>query len=90
MGAKVAEFLNVFFGFRKTIVMLLLVLIGIVFRLENFINGSEFVDLLKNTVIAFFASNSIEHFTSMAKSYMDSKGQKETEQVVDLDQEKEG
>jgi hypothetical protein len=83
MGAKMAEFLNIFFGFRKTIVMFVLIAIGIVFRLSNLVNGAEFVDLLKNTVIAFFAANSIEHFTTTIKTYIDSKGQKHDEEVVD-------
>lgn len=44
-------------GSRKFIVMLSIILSGIIFRCINFINGSEFVDLLKVTGAAFFAAN---------------------------------
>jgi hypothetical protein len=76
MGQKLAEFLNILFGFRKTIIMVLLFAVGIVFRLMNLVNGSEFVDLLKSTSVAFFAANGLEHITTTVKEYINSKGQK--------------
>lgn len=79
MGQKLAEFLNTVFGFRKLIIMVLLFGVGIVFRLLNLVNGSEFVDLLKSTSVAFFAANGLEHLTTTVKEYINSKGQKEAE-----------
>lgn len=76
MGQKLAEFLNVLFGFRKLIIMTLLFSVGIVFRLMNLVNGAEFVDLLKSTSVAFFAANGLEHLTTTVKEYINSKGQK--------------
>lgn len=73
MRQKLAEFLDAIMGFRKFIAFLLLLAISIMFRSVNFINGSEFVDLMKNIGIAFFATNGVEHFTSMAKDYIASK-----------------
>lgn len=76
MRQKLAELINIIFGFRKFILMILLFAIGIIFRLANEINGAEFVDLMKNTSIAFFAANGIEHLTQTVKDYVASKATK--------------
>jgi hypothetical protein len=74
MARKLAEFLNIFFGMRKFILMGGLLFIGIIFRIQGMLSGSEFVDLLKATTISFFAANSGEHALVAIKSYMDAKG----------------
>lgn len=48
-------------GIRKWSIMLLLVIVGIVFRVTDLLTGVEFVALLKGTAIAFFGSNAVEH-----------------------------
>lgn len=73
MKRKLAEFITVISGMRKTIIMLILVVIGIIFRVKGYLDGSQLVDLLKNTVIAFFSANSIEHVGSTIKEYLTSK-----------------
>lgn len=86
MRRKLAELINVFFGLRKTIIMLLLMIIGIVFRVHDLVSGSEFVDLLKNTVLAFFAANGCEHILTTVNAYYNNKNgatpQLEGEQLV--------
>jgi hypothetical protein len=57
-------------GFRKFSVMLILISIGVSFRLTNLINGSEMVELLKVTGAAFFAANLVEHVTAVIKERM--------------------
>jgi|TARA_R110000851_G_scaffold293070_6_gene447642 hypothetical protein len=57
-------------GFRKVTVMLLLIGIGVSFRLADLINGAEFVELLKVTGAAFFASNVGEHIVNVIKERM--------------------
>jgi hypothetical protein len=52
---------------------LLLFLVGIIFRIKVLIDGGQFVDLMKNVALAFFAANGIEHFTEAAKGYFQSK-----------------
>ena len=54
-------------GYRKYSIMIILVVIGISFRLANLINGSEMVDLLKVSGAAFFASNMMAKFTEIIK-----------------------
>lgn len=89
MKEKLAEWISVISGMRKTIVMLLLVLIGVVFRIMGYLDGNQIVDLLKNTVIAFFSANSIEHIGNTIKEYVASKNapassdSKETEPTVE-------
>lgn len=51
-------------GLRKWSIMLLLIIIGVIFRVTNLLSGVEFVALLKGTGIAFFSSNAIEHVKS--------------------------
>ena len=64
------SFLN---GFRKFTIMLLLMVVGISFRISEHISGAEMVDLLKFTVIAFFSANGLEHMTSAVKEWLKNK-----------------
>lgn len=73
MKQRIADFINVIFGFRKMLVLIMLYIVGVVFRIQNLINGAELVDLFKTTTIAFIGANSIEHVVGAAKYYMDSK-----------------
>lgn len=73
MRQRLADLFNLLFGFRNTIVMLLLMTIGIIFRYENFISGSEFVDLVKNTVLGFFAAHGCEHIVGTVNAYYTNK-----------------
>lgn len=73
MRQRLAELIDIIYGFRKFIAFLLLFAVSIIFRLTNHIDGGQFVDLMKNTALAFFAANGIEHFTDMAKGYFATK-----------------
>lgn len=56
----VINFLN---GFRKFSVMVLLMAIGVGFRLSGHISGQELVELLRYTVVAFMGTNALEHMS---------------------------
>lgn len=84
MRQKIAEIIDLFFGFRKFILMSMLFAIAIVFRLYNQINGTEFVDLLKNTAIAFFATNGLEHITTTVREYVGAKAAGAAQVVADV------
>ena len=73
MTQALADFIDTIFGFRKFIIMVGLFAVGIVFRMKGLVNGQEFVDLMKATVIGFFSANSVEHFSIMAKSFIQGK-----------------
>jgi uncharacterized membrane protein len=88
MVQKVVDFLNVFQGTRKTLVMLFLIALSIVFRIKGYIDGNNLVDLLKATALGFFASNSFEHYTSIIKSKIDAKTGK-TEEIEEIEVEPE-
>ena len=62
------DFINIINGFRKYSVMMLVIATATTFRITDHINGAEFVDLLKGTVIAFVSANSLEH---MSKSIIE-------------------
>lgn len=75
MKQKIAEIINIIFGFRKFILMLILYLVGIIFRIKGLLSGSEMVNLWSNTTIAFFGANGVEHIMNTVKEYYNAKGQ---------------
>jgi hypothetical protein len=79
MKEKVAEFINIVYGFRKTLLVLILYVVGILFRLRGLIDGGQMVDLFKGITIAFMTANSFEHMTETVKTYINSKGQTVTD-----------
>lgn len=64
-------------GFRKFSVMMTLVMVAIIFRVYEFISGSEFVDLLKNTAVAYMSFNGLEHMTKTVSEWIKNKAKKE-------------
>ena len=73
MTQKLINFLNIFQVFNKSILIFLLLVIGVWFRLANYLSGDNFVDLLKATVISYFGTHALQHFTSMVKDHLASK-----------------
>ena len=73
MTQKMAEFFDLLMGFRKFLIMLAIFVVATVFRVQNHIDSGGYVDLMKACVLGFFGSNSVEHFASMAKTYLESK-----------------
>ena len=82
MKQKLIDFLNVFIDLQKALIMLLLVGIGIVFRVHDLISGSDFVDLLKNTVIAFFAVHATQHIVASVNAYYTNKNAPDDDTTV--------
>jgi len=81
MKQKVAEIFNLIFGFRKTLAWFSLLLIAIIFRVKDLIDGKQFVELMTSTFAGFITGNLAEHAISFGKDYMASK----TPQVADTD-----
>jgi len=73
MAEYLVNFLNIFTGLRKTIVMLSLMFITCIFRIKGYIGPDNFEGIMKSTVLGFFGSNSIEHYTAMVKTHLESK-----------------
>jgi hypothetical protein len=73
MAQYVVNFLNLFQGIRKSVVMLALIAITSVFRAKGLIAPDNFEGILKSTVIAYFGANGIEHYTAMVKTHLESK-----------------
>jgi purine-cytosine permease-like protein len=67
------DFLNIFSSLNKSLVMLLLMVIGVWFRLRGYLSGDNFVDLLKTTVVSYFGAHIAEHFTAMVRDHLASK-----------------
>lgn len=86
MVNSVVNFLNTLQGLRKTAVMLSLIVLGAVFRVKGYMSGDNIVDLWKGTVIAFFSANGLEHISTTVKDYINAKGKKTEETVLDVEQ----
>jgi hypothetical protein len=67
MTQYIVDFLNSFIGLRKSIVMLSLMILTAIFRVKGYIGPDNFEGLLKATIVAYFGSNSVEHYTAMVK-----------------------
>lgn len=63
-------------GVRKFVVMLLIFSVGVYFRLKDYVNGVEFVELIKVTAVAFFGANLMEHVKSTVLEYVKEKVKK--------------
>ena len=74
MTQGLSDFLDVLFGYRKFLIMFALLSIAVFFRLKGYIDGSNFVDLMKATTLSFFAANGFEHMGNVTKTYLESKG----------------
>ena len=70
MGKRLKEFLSFLNGFRKFTVMFLLIVTAIIFRILDYLNGAEFVDLLKGTAIAYMTFNGLEHMTKTVQEWI--------------------
>lgn len=70
MKQKIAELINIVFGFRKFLLMLMLYVVGIIFRVKDLVSGAEMVDLFKTTTIAFMGANGVEHIMTTVKDYV--------------------
>lgn len=73
MAKYVLEFLDIFQGLRKSIVMVLLMIIGTVLVTKGYLNGGNFVDLFKATIISYFGANATEHVTGMIQAHLEGK-----------------
>lgn len=73
MKKKLAELINVIFGFRKFILMLIVIVVAIIFRINDLVNGAEMVDLIKNVGIAFMGANGVEHIVGAVQTHMANK-----------------
>jgi hypothetical protein len=68
------EDIGILYGFRKTLLIMILYVVGVVFRCLGLIDGGQMVDLFKSITVAFMAGNGLEHMTSTVKTYFNNQG----------------
>lgn len=73
MNGKIQEIISFLNGFRKFTVMMLLIIIGVTFKLTGQLSGAEFVDLLRYTTVAFMSANGVEHIMNGVKEWLKKK-----------------
>jgi hypothetical protein len=59
------KILRIIIGLRKWTIMFIIIVVAIIFRIQDLLNGIEFVSLIKGVAIAFMSSNAIEHAKDM-------------------------
>lgn len=79
----IVDFVNSVQGLRKTAVMVGLMAMGCILRVKGYISGDNLADLLKSTVVAFFAANGMEYLTTTVKTYVNSKGEEKKETIIE-------
>lgn len=75
MKQRLAEFVNIIFGFRKFLILLALYLIAVIFRINSLLSGDEMVRLIEPTTIAFIGANGVEHIVAAVKDHYSAKSQ---------------
>jgi len=60
-------------GYRKTLAWFSLFAVAIIFRLKGYVDGGQFVDLVKGTFLGFISGNMGEHLGNLGKAYFKSK-----------------
>ena len=90
MAEYIVDFLNSFIGLRKTIVMLALLVVSCIFRIKGYIGADNWEGVLKSCIVAYFASNSIEHYTAMVKEKLNSQGKEILTTEIDSKTESDG
>jgi len=73
VNGKIQEIISFLNGFRKFTVMMLLIIIGVTFKLTGQLSGAEFVDLLRYTTVAFMSANGVEHIMNGVKEWLKKK-----------------
>jgi hypothetical protein len=80
------NFLNVFEGLNKTIIMFILFIVTCVFRVRGYIDSDNWGTVLRATVVAYFGTHMVEHYTAMVKERLTAKGKEEVTEIVPAEQ----
>lgn len=81
LSERAKNILNFLNGFRKFTVMAVLIIVGVVFRLTGHLSGTEMVELLRYTAVAFMAANGVEHMMKATQEWIKGKVKKEIEEA---------
>lgn len=73
MRQRLADIFNLLYDFRQFITFAALLIIAVIFRVMSLLNGSEFVDLMKNVTVALFAIHGVGHLISFGKDFIGAK-----------------
>lgn len=75
LSERVRNIVSFLHGFRKFTVIAVLMVIGVTFRVTGHITGTEMVELLRYTVVAFMAGNTVEHIGKAVQEWVKGKVQ---------------
>jgi hypothetical protein len=66
-------FISVISGLRKFTIMFVVLAVASGFRIAELLSGTEFIDLVKVTVVSYMSTNAAEHLTTTLKDWVQSK-----------------
>lgn len=70
MRQKLAELVDLLYGWRKFLAFAAIFIAGILLRVMGYINGDNVTSLLNVCFASFCTGNIAEHFTTAVKSYV--------------------
>lgn len=63
------QIIEIVYDFRQLLFAIAVILVAIHFRNQNLVDSNGFVDLVKNTVIAFMAVHGVENITDAVSTW---------------------
>jgi hypothetical protein len=76
-------FLGILSGFKKSIVITITLALGMFLLVKGFINGEQFVDLLKDSLIAYISLSGVETVSATAAKWVATRATKEIDGIDD-------
>jgi len=86
MKEDVAEFFDLFYGYRKFIAFVAVFVTAVILRIKGYVGGSDLTSMVNTTFIAFASGNIAEHWSSVVKQAMTNKNTSVTEIAKDIAQ----
>ena len=62
--------------------MFILLIVTCIFRVRGYIDSDNWGAVLRETVVAYFGTHMVEHYTAMVKERLNSKGKEEVKQKL--------
>jgi len=84
MKEDVAEFFDLFYGYRKFIAFVAVFVTGVVLRVKGYIGGGDLTSMVNTTFVAFAAGNIAEHWSTVVKQAMGNRNASVTEIAKDI------
>jgi hypothetical protein len=73
MTQQISDFIEILGDTNKTFVMVAIMALGVFFRVKGYVNGTEWTDLMRATIVSFFGTATMVHMTGVIKDHLAAK-----------------